>query len=178
MRYSLQQESLFALEADLSQSLNQSATLRFLLWLARILPPGIAHFILHVWSLVRSLIGIVDKIEKQLVRNLQIATGDRYTRKELKQIAKKCFYLRSVAVYDFYHYQNDLQGLREKITVDADIAATLQAFKENHQPAIAISPHFVCADIIGIELAQRVNYLQVISIANPGKSYQFRQPGA
>jgi lauroyl/myristoyl acyltransferase len=128
--------------------------------------------VLQCWSLVRRLLGLIDKTEKQLVSNLRIVFGDTYSRGELKRIAKQCLYLRSIAVYDFYHYQHDLPKLRRKISIEADIAETLQTFKDNHQPAIAISPHFVCADIIGIELAQRVNHLQVISIANPGKSYQ------
>jgi len=146
--------------------------LKFLFYLARILPPGIARFILRCWSIIRRILGVVDKAEKQLVRNLRIVFGDEYSRSELKRIAQKCLYLRSVSVYDFYHYQYNLEGLREKIIVDETIDNLLAAYKEKHQPAIAISPHVVCADIIGIELAQRVNHLQVISIANPGRSYQ------
>ena len=160
------------MEADLSQSLEHPALLRFLYYIARITPPHLARLILHAASIIRRVLGVVDKAEKQLVENLRIAFGDTYSRAELKKIAQQCFYLRSIAVYDFYHYQHDLEGLRKNITVDEDLAELLETFKKNHQPAIAISPHFVCTDIIGIELAQHIHHLQVISIANPGKSYQ------
>lgn len=160
------------MEADLSQSLNQPITLKMLYLLARLLPPWLAHLLLHSWSGIRRILRVVDKTEKQLTQNLKIAFGKTYTKKERKQIARQCLYLRSLAIYDFYHYRHDLEGLRNKITVDENIASILAEYKEKNQAAIAISPHFVCADIIGIELAQRVNRLQVISIANPGKSYQ------
>ena len=159
-------------QVDIDQTLNNPFLLQVLFRITQTISPKTAKGILNIWKKIRSLFHFVDKLEQQLVSNLEEIFPSEYSKKELRKIASECFYLRSRALYDFYHYRNDIAALRKHIHVTPKAQSLINQIAQSNRGAIAISPHFVGADIVAIELAQQIKNIQVISIANPKKSYQ------
>ena len=159
-------------QVDFDQTLKNPILLRALFWLTQSVSPKVAMGILTIWKTLRGLFHFVDKLEKQMVENLEEIFPTEYSKEELRQIASECFYLRSRALYDFYHYRNDVTSLCKRIHVTPKAQSLITQIAQSDRGAIVISPHFVGADIVSIALAQQINNMQVISIANPKKSYQ------
>jgi len=159
-------------QVDIDQTLNNPFALRFLSWFTQTTTPRSARGLLKTWKALRSLLRLVDKPEQTLVGNLEKIFGEEHSKKELKKIASECFYLRSLALFDFYHYRNDIAGLRKRIQLTENAAALFETMRQSERGVIAIAPHFISTDILGVELAQQFGNMQLISIANPSKSYQ------
>ncbi|MCD4752906.1 MAG: lysophospholipid acyltransferase family protein [Anaerolineaceae bacterium] len=159
-------------QADIDQTLNNPFLLQVLFRITQTASPKTARGILNTWKKIRGLFQIVDKLEQQLVSNLEEVFAEERSKKELRKIASECFYLRSLAIYDFYHYRNDIASLRKRIHVTPKAKHLIEHIAQSKRGAIALSPHFVGADVVAIALAQQIKNIQVISIANPKKSYQ------
>lgn len=160
------------IKVDIDQTLNNPRNLRFLAWFTQTISPKTARGILSSWKFLRRLLHVVDKPERSLVSNYEEIFAGKYTKQELRKIASECFYLRSLALYDFYHYRDDIPALRKRIQILPGAQALFDYLHTSGRGAIAIAPHFVGTDILGIELAQRSSNMQLISIANPTQSYQ------
>ena len=159
-------------QVDIDQTLNNPFLLQVAFRITQTTSPKTAKAILTTWKTLRSLFHFVDKLEKQMVENLEVVFPTQYSKKELRQIASECFYLRSRALYDFYHYRNDIAALRKHIHVTPKAQSLMNQIAQSDRGSIAISPHFVGADVVAIELAQQIKNIQVLSIANPKRSYQ------
>lgn len=160
------------IQVDIDQKLNNPLLLQLLFRITQAASPKTAKVILGTWKTMRGLLHLIDKYEQRLVSNLEEIFGAEYSKKELRKIASECFYLRSLALYDFYHYKNDIPALRKRIYITPKAKSLIKYLDQSNRGAIAISPHFISSDVVAIELAQQIKNIQVISIANPKKSYQ------
>lgn len=155
-----------------TNELNNPFVLNLLLGIARTATPGFARWLLKLADHIRRGLLPLNDNQRKLIANLQQIFSDEMSADEYKSTALYCFYLRSMAVYDYYHHVNKKENLRERIHLTEGARAFVDYFKRQDNGAVAVSPHFVASDIVGMELAQRIENTQALSIANPGLSYE------
>ena len=152
--------------------LNSPLLLDALLTLARKAEPPFAHWLLKQADRLRGGIIPLNDEQRKMIANLKVVFGDNMTEKQYKATALKCFYLRSQALYDFFHFVNDKQSLRDRIHLTEGARAMIDYLHTKKSGAVAVSPHFVGADIVGMELAQHVKNAQALSFPKPTRSYK------
>lgn len=152
-------------------TLNNPLILSLLTNLGKKASPGFARFLLKAFRSIRSAVRLWDGNQQCLITNLQQVFRGEKSIQALQQIASECLYLRSWVLYDLYHYNDNMPALRARIHLTPQ-AEEFVAYCQKGTGAIAVSSHFVSSDVIGMELAQRINNVQVISVPDPGRSYQ------
>jgi len=152
--------------------LNSPPLLVALLTLAQKAQPPFAHWLLKQADRLRGGIIPLSDEQRKMIANLKVVFGDNMTEKQYKATALRCFYLRSQALYDFFHFVKDKQSLRDRIHLTDGAKAMINYLKNTNSGAVAVSPHFVGADIAGMELAQHIKNAQALSIPNPSRSYK------
>jgi len=152
--------------------LNSPLLLDALLTLAQKAQPPFAHWLLKQADRLRGGIIPLSDEQRKMIANLKVVFGDNMTEKQYKATALRCFYLRSQALYDFFHFVKDKQSLRDRIHLTDGAKAMINYLKNTNSGAVAVSPHFVGTDIAGMELAQHFKNAQALSIPNPTRSYK------
>ena len=152
-------------------TLNNPLLLSFLTNLGKKASPGFARFLLKSFQSLRNVARPWDGNQQCLIANLKKVFHDEKSIQEIQQIASECLYLRSWVLYDLYHYNDNMPALRKRIHLTPQ-AEEFVAYCQKSTGAIAVSSHFVSSDVIGMELAQRINNVQVISVPDPDRSYQ------
>jgi lauroyl/myristoyl acyltransferase len=155
-----------------NNSLNSPLVLNALLKLAEKAEPPFAHWLLKQADRLRGSVVPLSKEQRKMIDNLKVVFGDNMTEKQYKATALKCFYLRSQALYDFFHFVKDKQSLRDRIHLTDGARAMIDYLHTKKSGAVAVSPHFVGADIVGMELGQHVKNAQALSFPNPTRSYK------
>lgn len=152
--------------------LNSPLVLDTLLTIAQKAQPPFAYWLLKQVDRLRGRIVPLSDEQRKMITNLKVVFGDSMTEEQYKQVALKCFYLRSQALYDFFHFVKDKQALRDRIHLTDSANAMIDYLHTNKSGAVALSPHFVGADIAGMELAQHFPNAQALSIPHPSRSYK------
>ncbi|NSW53109.1 MAG: hypothetical protein HPY85_11445 [Anaerolineae bacterium] len=155
-----------------NNELNNPLLLNTLLYIARSASPGFARWLLRTADRMRGGIVPLNDNQRKMIANLQHVFGDAMSPDEYKRTALRCFYLRSIALYDYYHHVTRRGELRKRIQLTERAREFINYFKRQENGAVAVSPHFVANDVVGMELAQQIENVQVLSIANPGTSYK------
>lgn len=155
-----------------TNELNNPFILNMLLAIARKATPGFARWLLKLADTTRRKLLPLNDNQRKLIFNLQQIFADDMTAEEYKTTALYCFYLRSMALYDYYHHVTNKEVLRERIHLTDRAREFVDYFKHQDNGAVAVSPHFVASDVVGMELAQQIEKVQVLSIANPSLSYK------
>ena len=152
--------------------LNSPLLLDALLTIAKKAEPPFAHWLLKQADSLRGSVVPLSDQQRKMIANLKVIFGDSMTKEQYKATALKCFYLRSQALYDFFHFVKDKQSLRERIHLTDGARAMIDYLYTNKRGAVAVSPHFVGADIVGMELAQHIKNAQALSFPKPSLSYK------
>lgn len=152
--------------------LNSPLVLDTLLTIAQKAEPPFAHWLLRQADHLRGSIIPLSDEQRKMIANLKVVFGGSMTEQQYKEAALKCLYLRSLALYDLFHFVNNKQSLRDRIILTDGAKAMIDYLHTHNSGAVAVSPHFVGTDIVGMELAQHLKNTQALSYPKPTRSYK------
>jgi KDO2-lipid IV(A) lauroyltransferase len=153
--------------------INGPAALRLVMFLGRIVPPGIGYRLVdriadwisshRKWELVQAVRG-----------NQWVASRETLTKSELDDAVRRTFRNTGRCIYDLYHFLENNQESRKRVNFHPEIEAFFQGVNPRAHGVIAVSVHISNFDL-AMQVAARMGFrAQAISLPNPGGGYQIQ----
>ena len=152
--------------------LNNTTGLKQLIWLVQTLPPCAAYPLIQVLASLNLALRPGHPKARAMFANQWVLHDGKINPARLRRIVRETFANRLRSQYDFYHNFNKPEKLMEMVVIGPNVQSLIDRARSKDHGIMLIGPHLGNFDLLGWVLARHIPDMQVISIANPPKSYQ------
>lgn len=158
---------------NLQGIINSQASIGLALALGKMIPEKASYWLTNPagkWIASRQKSAMVRAVRA----NQWVISDGKLTGKELDQAVLAVFQSTAHCLYDFYHFIEQPEGIRQRVEFTPDVS---QAFERSHKGEggmICVTPHLSNFDLAGQALALHGWRILVLAYPQPNKGYAWQ----
>jgi len=115
-----------------------------------------------------------NPVVKAVRLNQAVIHDFKLSRQELNQVVRQVFISQSRSLYNFYHYLDRFDRIKDLVSVSPRMQAMMESCNKGGRGTLMLLPHLCGFDVSGLMLASLGFKYLTLSYPNPPKGYEMQ----